>query len=120
MKGNKEKKAIPRANSRLNRREWLAGYLFLLPNFIGFLIFTAVPVVMGFYISLTDYSGYGEKTFVGLANYAKMFQDSDFKIALQNNLIYSLTSVPLTILFALLLALALNRKLYGGKLFQTV
>ena len=60
MKGNKEKKAIPRANSRLNRREWLAGYLFLLPNFIGFLIFTAVPVVMGFYISLTDYSGYGE------------------------------------------------------------
>ena len=46
MKGNKEKKAIPRANSRLNRREWLAGYLFLLPNFIGFLVFTAVPVVM--------------------------------------------------------------------------
>lgn len=120
MKGNKEKKAIPRSNSRLNRREWTAGYLFLLPNFIGFIIFTAIPVVMGFYISLTDYSGYGEKNFVGLANYIKMFSDSDFQVALKNNLFYSLTSVPLTVLFALLLALALNRKLYGGKLFQTV
>ena len=120
MKERKEKKTRPIANSRLNRKEWVAGYLFLLPNFIGFLIFTAIPVVMGFYISLTDYSGYGEKNFVGIANYAKMFSDSDFQAALQNNLIYSLTSVPLTILFALLLALALNRKLYGGKLFQTV
>lgn len=106
--------------SRLNRKEWLAGYLFLLPNFIGFLVFTGLPVIMGFYISLTDYSGYGEMNFVGLSNYAKMFTDSDFLIALKNNLYYSLTSVPLTLLGALLLALMLNRKLYGGSVFQTI
>ncbi len=106
--------------SRLNRKEWLAGYLFLLPNFIGFLVFTGLPVIMGFYISLTDYSGYGEMNFVGLSNYAKMFTDSDFVIALKNNLFYSLTSVPLTLLGALLLALMLNRKLYGGSVFQTI
>ncbi len=111
---------VKKKKSRLNRREWMAGYLFLLPNFIGFLVFTGVPVVMGFIISLTDYTGFGSANFVGIDNYLKMFTDSDFKIALQNNLFYSLTSVPLTILFALLLALMLNRKMYGGSAFQTI
>ena len=98
-------------SSRMNRREWIAGYLFLLPNFIGFLAFTGIPVVMGFVISLTDYTGFGKANFVGFSNYVKMFTDTDFKVALQNNLFYSLTSVPLTVLFALLLALMLNRKM---------
>ena len=101
-------------SSRMNRREWIAGYLFLLPNFIGFLAFTGIPVIIGFIISLTDYTGFGKP------NFAKMFTDTDFKVALQNNLFYSLTSVPLTVLFALLLALMLNRKMYGGSAFQTV
>ena len=95
----KKKKA-----SRMNRREWLAGYLFLLPNFIGFVVFTGIPVIIGFVISLTDYTGFGTPNFVGFSNYAKMFTDTDFKVALQNNIFYSLTSVPLTVLFALLLA----------------
>lgn len=106
--------------SKMKKREWAAGYLFLLPNFIGFLIFTGIPVVMGFYVSMTDYTGFGEMTFVGLENYIKMFHDSDFLVALKNTIIYAITSVPLTILFSLLLALMLNRKLYGGKAFQTI
>ena len=116
----KEKIAVPKQNGKLFRREWLTGYLFLLPNFIGFLIFTGIPVIMGFYISMTNYSGYGSKDFIGITNYVKMVGDSDFRNALRNNLVYSLTSVPLTILFALLLALTLNKKLYGGRFFQTV
>ena len=107
-------------SSHMNWREWIAGYLFLLPNFIGFLAFTGIPVIIGFIISLTDYTGFGKPNFIGFANYAKMFTDTDFKVALQNNLFYSLTSVPLTVLFALLLALMLNRKMYGGSAFQTI
>lgn len=110
------KKKIP----AYQKREWRAGFLFLLPNLIGFLIFTAIPVVIGFVISLTDYSGFGSFNFVGFDNYVKMFQDGNFKIALQNNLIYSLTTVPLTIAFSLSLAMMLNRKLYGGGFFKTV
>lgn len=117
-----EKKKAGRLNklNKLNKREWLAGALFLLPNFVGFMVFTALPVVIGFYISLTDYSGFGEMYFVGFSNYAKMFADSSFKIALRNNLFYTFTTVPFTLLFALLLALMLNRKLYGGSVFQTL
>ncbi len=106
--------------SAYQKREWLAGVLFLLPNFIGFLAFTAIPVVMGFIISLTDYSGFGNANFIGVENYIKMFQDGNFQIALKNNLVYSLSTVPLTIVFSLSLALMLNRKLYGGGFFKTI
>lgn len=119
MSGEK-KKSRKRKTTALDRREWRAGYLFLLPNFIGFLIFTGIPVIMGFYISLTDYTGFGKMNFIGFSNYIKMWSDSDFVIALKNNLYYTLSTVPLTMLFALLLALMLNRKMYGGKVFQTI
>ncbi|MDO4292354.1 MAG: sugar ABC transporter permease [Eubacteriales bacterium] len=106
--------------SKLERKEWLAGYLFLLPNFLGFLVFTIIPVIIGFVISFTDYTGFGTARFVGIENYKKMFQDSGFIIALQNNLFYTLTSVPMTIVFSLLLALMLNKKMYFGDGFKTI
>ena len=114
------KTAKRKGASKLERKEWLAGYLFLLPNFIGFLIFSAAPVVMGFIISLMDYTGFGKANFVGIQNYIQMFKDSNFRISFQNNLFYTFTSVPLTILFSMVLALMLNRKLYGGDVFKTI
>lgn len=106
--------------TKMQRKEWTAGYLFLLPNLIGFFVFTGIPVIMGFIVSLTDYSGFGKLHFIGLENYINMFSDSGFTIALKNNIIYTLTSVPLTILFSLLLALMLNQKMYGANLFKTI
>lgn len=106
--------------SKMQRKEWTAGYLFLLPNLIGFIVFTGIPVIMGFIVSLTDYTGFGKLHFIGFENYIKMFSDSGFTIALKNNLFYTLTSVPLTILFSLVLALMLNQKMYGANLFKTV
>lgn len=61
------------------KREWIKGYLFILPNFIGFLIFMAIPIVMGLGISFSDYGGFGMPKFVGISNYVKMFQDEYFR-----------------------------------------
>lgn len=104
----------------MQKKEAVSGFLYLLPNFLGFLVFTAIPVVIGLVISFTDYTGFPGAKFVGISNYVKMFNDSQFKAALVNNLFYSFTSVPLTILAALLLALMLNRKLFAGGFFKTV
>jgi multiple sugar transport system permease protein/alpha-1,4-digalacturonate transport system permease protein len=104
----------------MERREALSGYLFVLPNFLGFLIFTAVPVVMGLLISFTNYSGFPGAVFVGLTNYLRMFRDSQFIAALKNNLFYALTCVPLTMLVSLLLALMLNRKIMFADMFKTL
>jgi multiple sugar transport system permease protein/alpha-1,4-digalacturonate transport system permease protein len=109
-----------RKRSRLEKQEAITGYLFLLPNFIGFLVFTCAPIIIGLYISFTEYSGFGSPKWLGLANYLRMFRDSQFKAALLNNLLYSVTSVPLTILVALLLALMLNKGLFGNGLFKTI
>lgn len=106
--------------TKSQKREATSGYLYLLPNFIGFLVFTAFPVVLGFVISFTNYSGFGTPEFAGLDNYIKLFNDSQFKSAFWNNIVYSITSVPLTIICSLLLALMLNRKLFMGGFFKTV
>jgi multiple sugar transport system permease protein/alpha-1,4-digalacturonate transport system permease protein len=106
--------------SSVRRREAITGYLYLLPNFIGFLIFTAIPVVVGLAISFTNYSGFQGASFVGLTNYVRMFRDSQFLAALKNNLFYSITSVPLTILVSLLLALLLNKEVFLGNAFRTL
>ncbi len=104
---------------RMARQEAAAGYLYLLPNFIGFLVFTAIPIIAGFVLSFTDYNGY-KGVFVGIANYAKLFRDTQFKAAFSNNMVYSFVSVPFTILYALLLALALNRKMPLANTFKTI
>ena len=100
MAKNTEKKV---RTNRQAKREALAGYLFLLPNFIGFFVFTAIPIVAGLVLSFTDFNGF-KGSFVGLDNYAKFFRDSQFQAALVNNLIYSALSVPLTVICALALA----------------
>ena len=63
--------------SKMQKREAAVGYLYLLPNFIGFMIFTAIPIIAGFVISFTNYNGFkGE--FIAFANYAKLFRDTQF------------------------------------------
>lgn len=113
---NFRKKGIP----PIERQEAIAGYVLLLPNFIGFLIFTAIPVMAGFVISFTDYTGFPGLGFVGISNYIKMVRDSQFIAALKNNLFYSFTSVPLTIVVSLLLALMLNKGIALRDLFKTL
>ncbi len=108
-----------RKMTKTARREMAVGYLYLLPNFIGFMVFTAIPIIAGFVLSFSNYNGY-KGNWVGIANYAKLFRDTQFKTAFSNNMIYSFASVPLTILFALLLALALNRKMPLANAFKTI
>ena len=102
------------------KRQWLAGYLFILPNFIGFFIFMLIPIIMGFVISLTNYDGFKKFEFVGLSNYLKLFTDEYFQISLRNNVLFTLITVPSTIVIALLLAVALNTGLKGTSVFRTL
>ncbi len=66
------------AFSGLRREETIAGYLFLLPNLVGFLIFSLIPIVATFGLTLTNWNLIGERTFVGLENYRKLSTDGLF------------------------------------------
>ncbi|SDQ59698.1 carbohydrate ABC transporter permease [Microbacterium sp. cf332] len=106
---------------KYNRREALAGYLFLTPWIIGFLVFTVGAMVYSLYISFSSYNlATNSSRPIGLDNYARLFDDPRVAVSLANTLFYAVMAVPLEILFALLLALLLNRMGRGAGIFRTL
>jgi multiple sugar transport system permease protein len=102
------------------RRETLAAMLFLLPNILGFVIFTTGPVLASFGISLVDWNLLGTPRWVGLNNYALLLRDQEFWASLRATLYYTAGSIPLGIIPALALALALNQNIRGLAFYRTV
>ena len=88
------------------------GYFFIMPWLVGFLAFTLVPFVMSFVLSFTNFNILSSETkFIGLDNYVKLFtQDKLFIKSLQVTFKFAFISVPLRLIFALFVAMILNRK----------
>ncbi len=103
------------------RSEFLWGWLFILPTMIGLIVLNIYPMIdtikQSFY--KTGDFGKGNK-FVGLANYEKVFGDSEVWQALANTAKYAIVEVPFSIVIALLLAVFLNKKLKGRDAFRTI
>ncbi|MGG1552188.1 carbohydrate ABC transporter permease [Paenibacillus ferrarius] len=108
-----------KAASKALRRNRLTGYAFLLPNIIGFLLFICIPVGASFLMSFTEWNGFGDITFAGVTNYTRLWSDETFRISLLNSLVMTAVSVPVTLILAILAAVALNRGLRGVKIFRT-
>ena len=108
----------PLSSARLKR--YLAGYLFISPGILGFMIFTAYPMLFSAVVSFTKYNLLSPPSFIGAANYDRMINDKLFYTALYNTAYYTFIGVPLQIALALLLALALNQKLRGINIFRTL
>lgn len=98
----------------------LIGYAFILPNFLGLFIFTLLPILFVFILSVMKWDSANPMEFVGFANFARLFKDSTFKISLVNTFYYALGTVPITLAAALGLALILNRKIRGRNIFRGV
>lgn len=109
-----------RTRAAYQRRENAAGYLFLLPWFIGLLVFTVGPFIASLYLSFTNYNLIGAANWIGWQNYVAMFQDPQWWDAVRVTLAYVLLSVPLKIAVALLVALLLKQKLMGLGLFRAI
>ncbi len=111
--------------SKLEKRNTLIAYTFLAPNFIGFLLFTMIPVLFSVALSFMDWGGGTNIAFVGFDNFARIFKDFSFTksnlgIALRNTVYYTAATVPLTLLCALGLAMLLNKGIRGAKVFRAV
>ena len=79
----------PRTRDRYNRREAIAGYLFISPWLIGFLVFTAGAMVYSLYISFSSYNlATNTARPIGIDNYAHLFDDPRVGVALANTLFY--------------------------------
>lgn len=103
-----------------NRREMLPGLLFASPFLIGFMLFTAYPVLASLYYSFCDYDVYAPPRWNGGANYAELVADDLFWKSLYNTAVFTAFSVPVVLLVGLGLALLLNMKLKGQAFFRTI
>lgn len=89
-------------------KESTAGVVFSLPFIIGFLLFMVVPMGISFYYSLCDYNILSPPVFTGLNNYIKMFTDDNvFYKTIGVTFYFAFVSVPLRLIFALMVALLL-------------
>lgn len=112
--GNKKKKSF-------FKNKTVVAYSFILPNLIGFCIFTLIPVIFSLLLSFCQWDSGNPIKFVGLDNFVRLFtKDSSFRIALVNTIYYTVVTVPLTLGLALFLAILMNKKLKGRVFFRSV
>lgn len=90
--------------SSRRKREW-TGWMFVLPSLIVFTLFMFLPIILGFWYSLTNYTGLSKTyNFIGFGNYTKLFSDRYFKVSIKNNIIYAVLFSTMTMLISLILA----------------
>ncbi len=105
----------------MRRKESLYGYIFVMPWIIGFLAFTAGPLVFSFMASFTNYNITSQMDFIGADNYQGLFtEDSLFWTSLWNTLYFVAFSVPLTTIGAIFLSALLNQDIPGIRFFRTL
>ena len=100
--------------------ENLAGYLFLLPIILGILVFTALPFVLSFYYSFTEFDNISPAVWKGFENYSRLFTDKVFLNSLKVTFVYTVISVSLSLFLGFLMGVLMNVKLKGIKLFRVL
>lgn len=114
----KERKAMLRRKNFKNNWE---GYLYIAPWLIGFLLLQAWPMVYSIYLSFTDYSLFKEPNWVGLQNFKNIFTiDFTFKKSLLTTFKFVVLAVPLKLIFALFVAMMLNKAVRGMSMYRTM
>ena len=98
-----------------------AGYLFLLPWLIGFFALTLGPVVASLYLSFTDFDLLRDPRWIGLDNYVRIAtSDPKFSAAMRVTFLYVALAVPFKLVFALAVAMILNRGIAGLPLYRAM
>jgi multiple sugar transport system permease protein len=113
-------KATSPSKRRRELSKNLVAYSFILPNLLGFAIFTLVPMVFSLALALMSWDGANQVSWVGLENFKNLLDDSTFKIALKNTFWYVGGTVPLTMICSLGLAVLLNQPIRGRNIFRTI
>src|SRR5258708_33426818 len=103
----------------IRRGETIAGYLFVLPNLIGFTIFGLFPIAFAFYIALTNWNLSSPPQFIGLTNFQTMLTDRLLWLSIKNSFYYTFGAVPFGVFAAFWLALLMNRKIWWMAMFRT-
>ncbi len=109
-----------KSKSKKALRSNLVAYSFIAPNFIGFCVITLVPMVFAIALAFCSWDGVHDIEFIGLQNFKDLLGDKTFKKAFVNTIVYSVGTVPLTLVCSLGLAILLNQNVKLRNFFRTV
>ena len=114
QKENLARRKITRIGSKA------APYIFIAPNFLGFAAFTLLPVLFSVFLSFTEWKAVGTPEWIGLENFSELTRDANFLAALRNTAVYTVLTVPLTVVASLSLAMLLNTKIFARNFFRSL
>lgn len=113
--------AVPHHEQFRQKKRRKAGLLFIAPFSVLFLFVFIIPICYSAYISLFQNKLIGGKVFIGLDNYFKLFQDPQFYDGAIRVVVFTAIQVPVMLLSAIALALAIDSlKLHGIKFFRII
>ncbi|MDR2535467.1 MAG: sugar ABC transporter permease [Treponema sp.] len=104
----------------LGLRNTLLGLSFIMPNFVGFLIFVLIPVGFSLFLSFMRWDGFTAMTFNGLKNFARVLGESVFRQSLSRTFVYAFACVIFTTFASLGLAVLMNREFKARDFFRSV
>jgi multiple sugar transport system permease protein len=102
------------------RRDAIEGFLCITPWLLGFILFTAGPMIASLWLSLTDYEILRPIHFIGFRNLSDAFSDKLFSKSLWNTAFYTVLYVPLHIATAFITALLLNARIRGQGVYRVI
>lgn len=107
---------------KIKTRETLTFYVLVSPFLITFLLFSVFPLVLGFYLSLTNFTGFNfdKIKLIGMSNYARVFTDNDAMYSLVRTFEIGMITVPIGIIVSFLLSLLLIQNIKGQGIFRTI
>ncbi|KRE66093.1 carbohydrate ABC transporter permease [Paenibacillus sp. Soil750] len=119
--------ASKQAQKRFSAFNWkgrwespVAGYLFISPWLLGFLLLTLWPMIRSVYYSFTKFTLLDAPDWIGLRNYERIFADDEtFRQSLTVTLLFVVISVPIKLVTALLVAMLLNKNIKGISIYRT-
>ena len=103
----------------VSNNQQLAGWIFILPAFVGTLIFIVIPVICSFGLSFAKWDLLNPIQFAGLNNYKEIFSDALFYKILWNTIVFALSTSIFGVIIPLVLACILNSKIRGAEFYKT-
>jgi multiple sugar transport system permease protein len=101
-------------------QNWIFAYIFLAPLLVGIVLFMLIPIVQSFYYSFTRWNGFNDPVWIGLDNYIRLTTDTMFRSEFVNTFHFVFVSVPIAIIFSLVIANLLNSAIRGRTIFRVI
>ncbi|NLM11386.1 MAG: sugar ABC transporter permease [Clostridiaceae bacterium] len=108
-------------STSVKRKYMIIGICCVLPAVAIYLLFMGYPLYRTFFLSVTNWSGFGEPKIIGLKNYQSLFRDNTFILALKNTIYFAVFSSVLSVVLGLITAwFIMYMRRIEGQVFRTI